>query len=66
MDDSIRLGALMHECSLVLALNLLGARILKRTTGTVEDSPLLCPAIRDRRGPVSRIAGWVMSASSGK
>ncbi|PID30457.1 hypothetical protein CR973_02650 [Candidatus Saccharibacteria bacterium] len=66
MDDSIRLRAIMHERNLVMALNLLGARALDEITEMVEESPLLCPAIRDRRGPVSRFAGWVMSASSGK
>lgn len=66
MDKSIRPGAIIREQSVARLANLIGLRLLAPLSGAVEDSPLLCPAIRDRRGPVSRIAGKVMSASSGK
>ncbi len=66
MDDALRAQTIANGPGVLRKANLLGMRVLAPFTGMVEGSDLLSAAIRDRRGPVSKIAGYVMNASSGK
>lgn len=66
MNKSIAISRIRRERDIIRILNLAGLRGLAPLSGAVEDSDLLSALIRDRRGPVSRIAGKVMSASSGQ
>ncbi len=66
MNESIRMQSITQERTVIKRAHLLGLKALAPLTGAVEDSPLLCPAIRDRRGWFSKISGKIMNASSGK
>jgi hypothetical protein len=66
MNESLKLSQISAERSASVILHKLGMKALAPFTGIIEDSSLTSAAIRDRRGPFSKLSGEVMNSSSGK
>lgn len=63
MNRSISLAHIRRERNIMRLANLAGLKGLAPLTGAVEGSDFCSALLRDRRGPVSRIAAAVMSSS---